>query len=167
METYPRHAADEPVRRPRRETSEESVLTVAAPSADNVVTLVQLLEKPCDVCRVVLEIAVHWNDDLSAGVVEPGAECCRLPVVPAELDEPQSRLRSGESRQPGIGLVSTPVVDGDHLPRPAELLESLDGCLAERLDVLLLVVDGDDDRDIRCGTLGGGRSRRDEKWLAS
>ncbi len=98
-----------------------------------------------DVGRVVLQVAVHRNDDLASGVVESGGHRRRLTVVPTQLDELQTRVAGRKARESIVRLVSAAVVDDDDLVGAAELVEGASQRVVERPDVLLLVVHRDHD----------------------
>ncbi len=148
VQPHARDAPDQPVRDARRQSPRETVLPLLAPAGDDVVALVDLLEQGGDVGRVVLQVAVHRDDDRAARVVEAGGHRGRLSVVPAELDEPEPRVVGRERAQARVGVVTASVVDDHDLPRPAERVQRLAERGVERFDVPLLVVHRDDDRDL-------------------
>jgi hypothetical protein len=87
-------------------------------------------------------------------VLDAGGERRRLAVVARQPDDPEARLLGREGRQQRRAPVGAAVVDDDDLRRPVEAVEDLPQLLDEGDDVLLLVVDGNDDRDV-----GGGRGQ--------
>ncbi len=63
----------------------EVVSALRAPAADDVVTLFELGEKVGDLVGVVLEVAVHGEDEVALRVVEACGEGRGLAEVAAEL----------------------------------------------------------------------------------
>ena len=137
-----------------------AVLAVAPPAADDVVSLVDLLEEQRDVGRVVLEVAVHRHDDAPLRVVESGRHRRRLAVVAAQLDDLESRVvatRVAQARDTCRLVLpsSTTMTSNDTTESVQRLLEAR----AELVDVVFLVMDGDDDREVdRTGRARRGRS---------
>src|SRR5437870_10235117 len=123
----------------------QAVLAVHPPPADDVEALVELVEEPGDVGRVVLRIAVKGDDDAAAGEVEAGRHRGRLPEVPPELDHLHPMVAVCNRRYAGEGQIATSIVDEDDLERAVEPLERLEQSLVERLHRLLLVEDGNHD----------------------
>ena len=141
------HAADEPVRDPRRQLAGEAVLPVLPPAADDVVALVELLEQPPDVGRVVLEVAVHRDDDSPRAWSKPAAIAAVWPKFRRSWtsEPPVARGERGELR---VGAVAAAVVDDDDLVRAPELVERVDELASSGSTFVLLVVDRDDDRQL-------------------
>ncbi len=81
-------------------------------------------------------------------MVESGRHGRRLTVVPPELHELQARVARRELRQPRVRLVTAAVVDDDDLVRAPERIESVPQRVVQRADVVLLVVHGNDDREL-------------------
>ena len=168
-EVVQRHAGDprdKAVGDPRRDLAgQERVLAVAPPAGDDVEALVDPVEEPGDVGGVVLAVAVHRHEDRAAREVERGRERGGLAAVaPEEGDEDVvgvGVLDRGELRRRAVGRA---VVDEDQLVtqrRPAEHAVKL---VVQRGDVVDLVVDGDQDREVDSGGgrdvgrgVGGGR----------
>src|SRR6266511_1123343 len=169
LEREPGHPPDEPVRERRGDAAEEEpVLAVAAPARDEVEVLAQQPpHEPRDVGRVVLEVAVHRDDDVPAGGVDARLHRGGLPVVAQEPHDPHVRpepRRPGEERLPRP--VAAAVVHGDELPRARVRRERRLDAVEQRGDVLDLVVHRNDDREpvrrkpgARCG--GGRRGLED------
>ena len=153
-------AADEPVRHARGEAADEVVAALPAPAAHDVVALVDLREQEADVGGIVLEVAVHRHDHGAAGVVEAGGHRRRLAEVPPQADELEAVVRRGESSEPPVGVVTAAVVDHDHLERASEPLEARHERDVQRVDVVLLVVHRDDDRDVGRRRVAGATCER-------
>jgi len=70
-------------------TGHELVLAFVAPADHDIEALPDLFQEQGDVARVVLEIAVHGDDDLAAGVLDAGDHGRGLAVVLTEADHPE------------------------------------------------------------------------------
>ena len=71
----PLRAGHEPVGDARGDAAEDEVVgALGAPAADDVVALFELGEEVGDLVGVVLEVAVHGEDEVALGVVEAGGE---------------------------------------------------------------------------------------------
>ena len=137
-------------------------LPVLPPAADDVVALVDLLDEAADVRRVVLEVAVHRHDHLAASRGRSRRPSLRSGRSCAAAGPASASGRSCRREEPRIGLVLASVVDQDDLVRPSERVERLDERAVQRLDVVLLVPQGNDDRDRNArARLQGGCGRGD------
>ena len=138
------------------EGPDTGVLAVLAPAADDVgVFAFEEVEHCGDVGGVVLEVAVHGDDDAAAGEVEAGGEGGGLAEVAAKADEADLREARGCGAEGVPGAVGGAVIDEDGLGGAAEGGEGgVDG-LAERGDGLDLVVEGDSDGDVYGGCWHG------------
>src|ERR1700693_5394413 len=56
-----------------------------APSADDVIASGNFFQKQWDIVGVVLQIAIHGDDVLAAGMIETGCQSGGLAKVPAQL----------------------------------------------------------------------------------
>jgi hypothetical protein len=65
----------------------EGILAILAPPGNNVIPFVELCQQARDVGRVVLEVAVHGDDDAARCGVESGSHGCCLAEVAAEAQE--------------------------------------------------------------------------------
>ena len=149
VEMDPGGRGDDPVREPRGDLLRDRIATLLAPSADHVVSLVQLGDEAWDVGRIVLEVAVGGDDDLAAGVVEAGGEGGGLPEVPAQSQHPHPRVHGLEREQPLQGRIGGSVVHENDLVGLAEGDEARRQLPVQIGQVLRLVVDGDHDGDPR------------------
>ena len=80
----------------------------------------------------------------------PAASAAALPEVAPQPDDADAVVEIVQPSQSREGAVGRAVVDEDRLPRRLERRQGLRELVEERLDVVLLVVDGDDDRDHGC-----------------
>src|SRR5580658_11184650 len=99
-----------PVGNERGNTAEHEVVgTLGAPSADDVVALFELGEEARNLAGVVLQVAVHGDDELAGGVVEAGGERRGLPEVAAKLYDKDSRIDRSDLLEQPVGAVARAV----------------------------------------------------------
>src|SRR5207253_4439146 len=113
-----------------------------------------------EVVGVVLLVAVHEDDDPAAGVAEAGADRGGLAEVAAELDDPDPWIALVPGEGHGAGGVGAAVVDEDDLGRLGHGVEHLEELRHREVDVLLLLVEGDDHGEVVRVLLGGGAADR-------
>ena len=112
-------APDQPVGELRRQLAQpEAVLPLVAPAGDDVeVFRQQALHQARDVARVVLQVAVHRDDDVAGGGVDAGLHRGGLAEVARELHHADVVAdRAGVAAQGGGRRVAAAVVDDDQLP---------------------------------------------------
>src|ERR1700730_9239786 len=112
-----------------------------APSADDVVALFKLGEEVGNLVGIVLEIAVHGEDEVPLGVVEAGGEGGGLAEVAAKLDDENAAVYGGDFVQQAVGAVAGSVVDEDELERFADLLHYGFEAVVEGGDVFFFVME--------------------------
>ena len=123
----------------------ERILPVVAPAAHDVVALLELVDQPRDVRRVVLAVPVEGDDERAAGQVEAGRQRGGLAEVRAKLHDAERRQLDRELAEARARRVRRSVVDDDQLVRLPQALHDVPEAHEEGADVVLLVVDGDDD----------------------
>ena len=149
VELDPREAGDEPVRHDGREPArQEPVLPVLPPARNDVVSGVDLGEQGGDVRRIVLEVGVQGDDDVPPGEIEPRGQGGRLAEVPPEPDDADPRVARPEALQGLERAVRASVIDEDDLVGPPESGADPAELLIELGEALLLVEDGDDQRNL-------------------
>ena len=119
LEAQAGDAPDQAVGQHRRELAQcEAVLPVLAPAGHQVVRFVeQLVDQQRDVPRVVLQVAVHGDDDIATRRVDTRLHGRRLPEIAQQAKHPDVRAHRGGMRlQRGAGAVAAAVVDDDQLP---------------------------------------------------
>ena len=94
---------------------DEVVDALLAPSGDDIVTLVELLNECRNVIGIVLKVAVHGKDVLAGGVIETGRQCRRLTEVPPQLDYKHAAVHGSYLLKQFVGPVSRTIVDQYHL----------------------------------------------------
>jgi hypothetical protein len=105
----------------------------------------------------VLEIRVHEDDHVAAGLAEAGLDGSLQAEVPREADDAQLAGERREGEQPLARAVPAAVVHGDDLEGDPEGPEGRLEALEQGTDRLLLVEHRDDHADQRWrGTFHGG-----------
>ena len=102
-----------------------------------------------DVLGRVLEVAVHRHDDVAPRPREARVHGRMLAEVPAEANGPHAVVACVEALELGERAVGRPVVHEDDLVRPARCVERRDRAAVQLVERRRLVVERDDDRDIR------------------
>ena len=124
-------------------------MPVPPPARDDVEALIEAIEQPGDVGRVVLAVAVHRDQDRPPRQVERRRERGGLAAVAAQEGDADvlgvAVLDLRELRRRPVGRA---VIDEDQLVAERERAEHLVELGVERDDVLDLVVDGDQDRQV-------------------
>ena len=98
-----------------------------------------------DLLGRVLQIAVHLDEPAAARVEVEGLDRGLLAVVAGEADDADARVARTRLAQELGRAVARSVVDEEELEGRADPLHRADDARRERLDVALLVEDGDDD----------------------
>jgi hypothetical protein len=151
----PGDLADHVVRDLRGDLPQDhAVLAVLPPPGDEVVPVVEHLHHRGDVPRVVLHVGVHRDDDGRRHVAQARVERGGLAGVAAKEDALEVGPLGRELLQQLPRAIVARVVDGDDFERLAPLLHHLVDFVEEGLDVLDLVVDGENDADL--GSRHGG-----------
>src|SRR5438309_5432792 len=81
-----------------------------APSTDDVVAGGYLFKKQRDVGGIVLQIAIHGNDVLAAGVIEACGQAGSLPEVAAQFDDCDAAVYTCDFPQHGESMVGRSIV---------------------------------------------------------
>src|SRR3989442_860685 len=111
-----------PVRDPARQAAgQPRVPSLRAPAADDVVALFYFGDKGRDLFRIVLQVAVHGDDNVAAGGVEARLQRRRLAEVPAQGDNLDARIALINFVECPRCLVLAAVVDEDDFVRLAQL----------------------------------------------
>ena len=143
----------------------EALLALPADGVDDFEAGLPLGDEVGEHFRRVLEVGVHDDDRLAAGVVHPRRHRPFLAEVPGQPDQLDAVVVALQL-QHGLGrTVAAAVVDEEDLVR-SELVEHRRETVVEDGDVPLLVVEGDDDRDsrgLRRGRFGKRTVARDLK----
>lgn len=121
------------------------ILTLVPPAGHHIIPLVDLLKEERDISRIVLQVAVERDDDLTGRCLDTSIKSRRLAEILAERDEPErmALLRLFER------LVLGPVIDEDDLKGPTDLLKRLADLAMKLEHIPLFVVQRHDDRQVR------------------
>ncbi len=117
-----------------------------APAADNVITGSNFFEEHRDVGGIVLQIAIHGDDVFAARMVETSGQTGRLAKVTAKLDHGHAAVDGCDLAQHSERVVIRAVIDQHNFERLTGSLHYRFQAVVEIGYVLLLVVQGDDDR---------------------
>jgi hypothetical protein len=104
--------------------------------------------EPGDVGRVALQVAVHGDHDRSARPVVAGVQCRRQAPPKLEANIPDPGIPPGELAEPLGASVRARVVDEDDFEALPVHLEDADQLRPEEGEVLHLVEDGQDHREL-------------------
>ena len=127
---------DEAVRHAAQEVAPDRVvLPVLSPTRDQVVSLAELGDHLADIRRVILQVAVHRDDDLPAGVGEAGLHGGRLAVIAPEMDGLQAWVGGACLVEARGGRIDAAVIDEEHLVVAPEQPEGLGEFAHEDRDV--------------------------------
>ena len=147
-QVHARSLRHEPVRDARRNFSRDGIVqTSLAPSARDVVPLVDLREESRYIFGLVLQIAVERDDDFTLGLVEPGRQSGSLAEVAAQADHLQPRIRFREIGEEFEAAVRGSIVHKQYLVLPLHSLQHTSEPVVKRQKRRLLVVNGNNDGD--------------------
>ena len=123
----PGDAADQPVGEHRGQLARQPlVLPVHAPADDEVVALLQLGEHHRDVGRIVLQVAVHGDEEAAARELDPRGHRRGLAVVALEPQHPDAVVASDQVARARHRGVAAAVVHEQDLEGQAGGLERRD-----------------------------------------
>ncbi len=151
------HAAEfghQPICTARGKAAQPEIVDAAfAPSADDVIALGNFFQEQRYVGGIVLQVAIHGDDVVAAGMIEAGGESGGLPKVAAQADDRDAAIDRGNFTQHVEGTVAGAVIDKDDFKAGAMGLHDGLEAIVQIGDILLLIVQGHND-----GILGHGRS---------
>src|SRR3989454_11212311 len=110
---------------------------------------VEVPEELRDLRGVVLEARAHHDDPSAERRLEPGVGRRGLPRVRLQPHQADPRVGLAEAANDLRAAVTAAVVDEDHLDHEPEPLEHTPKLPPQQREVLLLLVDGDDDGEVR------------------
>src|SRR5262249_17532815 len=120
-----------------------------APSGDDVITLFQLFQKIRDLVWIVLQIAVHRQDELTRRVVEACCQRRSLPEIAAQLHYQYAAVHRGNFFQKLVGSVVGAIVNENQFKTVANLLHHLLQAGIQNGYVVLFVVKRNHNRVLR------------------
>lgn len=146
----PRDEGDKPIGNDGRQTAvEESVFPLSPPTADDIVPLFDFLDEKRKVVRIILQIGIQSDDNFPSSIVEAGRKRRGLAEIFSEFDDYDSGILLLKRFERSIGGIETSVVHEDDFVRCVKPLQGSGDLLIEKRQILFLVVDGDDQREVR------------------
>jgi hypothetical protein len=115
----------------------------------------QSSHQPRDVGRVALQVAVHGDDDGGAGTAIAGIQGGGEAGMTREADVSNSPILAGELPEPIRAAIRAHVVDEDDLDMAPVCFEDTDQLRPEEGEILYLVEDGENHRELQ--HVGRGR----------
>ncbi|MPM63310.1 hypothetical protein SDC9_110190 [bioreactor metagenome] len=143
-----RDAVGELVDELRGDLAEDRVPAADAVRADDVVPLVHLFDDVRYLRGRVLQVGVERDDLAAARVVEARHDRHVLSEIRAEVDHAHLRVKPVKVVKYPHRRVAAAVVDENHLEASPEVLHHGPKLLEELVQRFLLIVGGDDDRDL-------------------
>ncbi len=144
-----REAAEHAVDHPRGKRATPGVAAGDAAPAGDVVAALDGREQPGNVLGRVLQVAVHRHDDLAARAGKTRVHRGVLAEVALEADGAHACIGRVEALELREGAVGRAVVDEDQLVRTVERVERGDRPPVQLVERSRLVVERDDDGDVR------------------
>ena len=89
-----------------------------APTADNVVSLLELLQESGNFRRIMLKVAVHGDHVVTFAVCKPSRQRRGLTKVSAQPDSSDTRVDCGKITQSFICKICAPIIHEDKLVFP-------------------------------------------------
>src|SRR5215204_1585368 len=139
------HEARHPVEDPGQRPARPRIAPVGLPARHEVIALLELREQARDLGRVILEVGVHRDDGVTAGMRESGGERRGFAEVAPQAYDPDRVTLRAQAGQLGERAVCRAVVHEDDLPGAVEGLECGADLCEERSEARLLVMDRHDD----------------------
>ena len=140
----------QPVRATRRNAPHHEIVdALFSPAADNVVALFQLFEEIWNLARVMLQIAIHREDEVSLRVVEAGGEGRGLSEIAAQLDDEDAAVYGSDLFQQFVTAIGRSVVDEHQLEAVSHWFHDGLEAVVHGGNVFFFVVEGDDNRILR------------------
>src|SRR5262249_40130961 len=122
-----------------------TIFSIGSPTGDNVVTLIEFFEQPRNICRIILQVGVHRDENVAPRIVDPGTHCRGLSVVASERNDSNAVIGLGYAPQSIKTSVAGAVVDIDDFKATAHLIKRSDQTRMKGPDVFLLVVHRQED----------------------
>ncbi len=114
------------------------------PARDDIETRIKRLKKAGNLCRVVLQVGIHGEDDFTTRDIEAGIEGCSLPEIATKTNQ-AGHLMTGAQRAQMLGRgVARAIIDEDDLYIAVETSEDIEDLYMELVYARLLVESGDD-----------------------
>ena len=169
MNRNPRYLGDNPIGCDRRHTPRPKlILPVLPPATNQVIAFVKLPKHARNINRIILQITVHTDDILAAGIFKPCRHRRRLPCILLKPENPQNtalgncayrvrftRCRILEARAQFLvqcrkhreGRVSATIIYEQHLVGYVDFLAHRLNFFKQRTNVLFFVVNRHNNRE--------------------
>ena len=98
----------------RKFATQPGVLAVFAPAVYKIVACVQFFQHLGDIGRVVLQITVDGDNDVSPGQLNPCFQGGRLAKISTKSNDFDIRVAAGEVRKAAVAPIVGAVVDKQH-----------------------------------------------------
>ena len=142
METHARDERDQSICHDARNVSLQCVvLAILAPAGADIESFIEFLEQPRDIGRIVLQIAVHRNDDIAAREIEAGHHRSGLTKVAPQVDDFYERIAGGDFVENALAFVGASIIDQDQLPFAARRRHRLADARVECAQISSFVAD--------------------------
>ncbi len=126
VNVHTRKLGHQPVGASRRNPSHNEVVDpFLPPSRNDVIPLLELLKESGNVIGIVLQIAIHGQNELARGVIESGGKRRGLAKIPAQLHHQHAAVDRGYLFQQLVRPVARSVVHKHQLKRVPHLLHHL------------------------------------------
>ena len=121
------------------------ILALFAPSAGDVEALMDLVHQRGQIGRIVLQVAVHGDDDVAARLIEARRQRRGLPEVAPQPDDFQPPVGLHQVRQQLEAAIARRIVNEENLIRLGHAFEHGGEPVVEPQNRPLFVVDRDND----------------------
>ena len=116
-----------------------------SPTGYHLIPFLHFIQEARNVIRIILQISIHHNDDLSPSLGEAGAHGCALPEVLPEDNYPHSAVSPLQFPEPFQAFIRAAIIHEEDLMGLFQPCQSLLKLAVKGKNILLLVVDGKND----------------------
>ena len=147
---HARKLRHQPVRAARWDPPHHEVVdALLAPARHHVVALFQLFQEVRNLVRIVLQIAVHRQDEIARRMIESSRQRRRLSEIAAQLYHQHTAVHRGNLFQQLVSLVARAVIDQHQLKAFAHLFHHLFQTRVQNGYIVFFIVERDDNRILR------------------
>ena len=125
----------------------EGILAALFPAGNEIIALVEFGEKAGKLVGIVLQVAIHRDDDISASDRESVGEALGFAEVAAMAKCSDAAVLRAKHFDLFPGAVFRTVVDKEQLKGDAFAIEHLKQTRIQRIEIAFFVVDRDDDAE--------------------
>lgn len=123
------------------------VFAVLAPAGTNIVALFNPGQQLRQIRRIVLQIAIHRNNDIARSKIETGHHGGGLSEIAPEMHDLDMIVLRRDLVEQSRAAVLAAIIDQNQFPRAAKSRADRGNFFDQRADGLLFVVDGNRDRN--------------------